>query len=89
MFGEQRHQPLIPIIRGLADENYYDRLSEIAVPTVVICGERDRSTPRWHSEQLGVRIPDARNVWVEGKGHLLNWEAPESLIAAVRSLMGD
>ncbi len=89
LFCEQRHPPLVPIIRALANENYYDRLSEIAVPTVVICGERDRSTPRWHSEQLGVRIPDARNVWVEGKGHLLNWEAPESVVAAVRSLFGE
>ena len=60
-------------------------LFEIMVPTVVVCGDRDQTTSRWHSEQLGVRIPEARNVWVEGKGHLLNWEAPESLVAAVRS----
>jgi non-heme chloroperoxidase len=87
VFAAQHHRGLVPIIRALADESYYDRLSEIVVPTVVVCGERDQSTPRWHSEQLGVRIPEARNVWVEGKGHLLNWEAPESLVAAVRSLL--
>jgi non-heme chloroperoxidase len=87
MFAAQHHRALVPLIRSLADESYYDRLSEIMVPTVVVCGDRDQSTPRWHSEQLGVRIPDARNVWVEGKGHLLNWEAPESLVAAVRSLL--
>jgi non-heme chloroperoxidase len=87
VFAAQPHRALVPLLRALGDESYYDRLSEIMVPTVVICGDRDRSTPRWHSEQLGVRIPDARNVWVEGKGHLLNWEAPESLVAAVRSLL--
>jgi non-heme chloroperoxidase len=89
VFGRQHHRALVPLIRALADESYYDRLSEIVVPTVVVCGERDRSTPRWHSEQLGIRIPEARNVWVEGKGHMLNWEAPESLVAAVRSLLAN
>jgi non-heme chloroperoxidase len=87
VFSVQNHRGLVPILRALGNESYYDRLNEIVVPTVVICGERDRSTPRWHSEQLGVRIPDARNVWVEGKGHMLNWEAPEALVAAVRSLL--
>jgi non-heme chloroperoxidase len=86
VFAAQHHRGLVPIIRALANESYYDRLSEIVVPTVVVCGDRDQTTPRWHSEQLGVRIPNARNVWVEGKGHLLNWEAPESLVAAVSSL---
>jgi non-heme chloroperoxidase len=87
VFAAQHHRGMTSLIRALADESYYDRLSEIMVPTVVVCGDRDQSTPRWHSEQLGVRIPEARNVWVEGKGHLLNWEAPESLVAAVRSLL--
>lgn len=87
IFAAQDHRALIPILHALARESYYERLHEIAVPTVVICGSEDHSTPRWHSEQLGVRIPTARNVWVPDKGHLLNWEAPESLIEAVQSLV--
>jgi non-heme chloroperoxidase len=87
MFLAQRHDMLIPIIEALAKESYYARLGEIAVPTVVICGEKDQTTPRWHSEQLGQRIRNARNVWVPGKGHLLNWEAPESLVEVVKSLL--
>jgi non-heme chloroperoxidase len=89
MFACQHHRALVPLVRALSNESYYDRLSEIVVPTVVVCGDRDQSTPRWHSEQLGVRIPEASNVWVEGKGHLLNWEAPESLVAAVRSMLAN
>jgi non-heme chloroperoxidase len=89
LYCSQHHRPLIPIIRALSDESLYDRLSEIMVPTVVVCGDRDQTTPRWHSEQLGVRIPEASNVWVEGKGHLLNWEAPESLVTAVRSMLAN
>jgi non-heme chloroperoxidase len=87
LFAAQRHDTLIPIIEALANESYYDRLGDIAVPTVVICGEKDQTTPRWHSEQLGKRIPNARNVWVAGKGHLLNWEAPESLVEVVETLL--
>lgn len=86
VFGAQNHAPLVPIIRAISTESYYERLHEITVPTIVICGERDQTTPRWHSEQLGVRIPNARNVWLPGCGHLLNWEAPEAVVAALQSL---
>lgn len=89
MFVAQAHDRIFPILDVLGKESYYDRLGGIHVPTVVICGEEDRSTPRWHSEQLGARIPGARNVWVHGKGHLLNWEAPESLVEVVESLAED
>lgn len=79
------HQRLIPILEALAHEDYYARLGEIQIPCVVICGELDKTTPRWHSERMGKEIPNARNVWVKGKGHVLNWEAPESLIETIQS----
>ena len=87
IFAAQPHEQLIPIIRALADESYYARLGEIKLPTVVIAGDKDQTTPRWHSEKMGKGIPGARNVWVPRMGHLLNWEAPESLIEAVESLL--
>jgi len=87
LFSAQDHKALLPIIQALGDQSDYARLGEVSLPTVVVCGEKDQTTPRWHSEKLGQDIPDARNVWVAGKGHLLNWEAPEALIEAVESLM--
>src|SRR5690606_27913496 len=69
VFGAQNHASLVPIIRAMIKESYYERLHEITAPTIVICGERDQTIPRWHSEQLGVRIPNARNVWLPGFGH--------------------
>ena len=86
LFSEQPHGSLLPILDALAREYYYDRLGEIRTPCVVICGEQDGTTPPWHSIEMGKRISGARTVWVERKGHLLNWEAPESLVEAVRSL---
>lgn len=82
----QNTPPLIPILQAMVTEDFSPRLGEISLPVVVICGSKDKTTPRWHSEVLGKAIPNARNVWVEGKGHALNWEAPQALIDAVVSL---
>jgi non-heme chloroperoxidase len=85
-FLSQQHAPMVPILQALADEDDYPRLSEIKTPTVVVCGRADKTTPPWHSEALGKGIANARNIWVDGKGHALNWEAPEVLVQAIQSL---
>lgn len=85
-FLRQAHRPLLPILQAFDDEDRYPMLARITVPTVVVCGRRDRTTPHWHSERLAAGIPGARLRWVEGAGHLLNWEAPEALVAAVTEL---
>ena len=86
LFLAQNYRPLMPILRAMADEDHYARLPEIGTECVVISGELDKTTPRWHSERLATEIPRARAIWVAGRGHLLNWEAPEALIEAVQSL---
>lgn len=86
VFCAQDHLRLVPIMKALMEEDHYPRLGEIRAPVVVVCGEQDRTTPSWHARRLGAEIPGARNVWVPGKGHLLNWEAPEAVVEAVRSL---
>ncbi|MFK7800726.1 MAG: alpha/beta fold hydrolase [Anaerolineae bacterium] len=85
-FLAQDHSKLVPILKEIDETSYYDRLGEINVPTVVICGEKDGTTPPWHSESLGRDIPNARNVWVPSCGHMLNWEAPEVLIETISEL---
>ncbi|MFT7587411.1 MAG: non-heme chloroperoxidase [Cellvibrionaceae bacterium] len=87
-FLAQDHSKLIPILKAMDETSYYDRLGEINVPTVVVCGKKDGTTPPWHSESLGRDIPNARNVWVPDRGHMLNWEAPEALIKVVSELHG-
>lgn len=77
---------LIPILEAMVKEDFTPRLHTITLPAVVICGSEDKTTPKWHSEVLGRSLPNARNVWVEDKGHLLNWEAPQALVEAVESL---
>ena len=86
-FAAQDHQQLVPLLQRLATTSYYDRLGEIDVPTVVVCGEEDETTPRWHAEAMGRDIPGARNVWVPDAGHMLNWQAPEVLVDVVEDLL--
>ena len=85
-FRAQDHQALVPLLQRLATTSYYDRLGELDVPTIVVCGEEDSTTPRWHSERMGSEIPGARNVWVPDGGHMLNWQAPEVLVEAIADL---
>lgn len=86
VFGRPNHRALIPIVEAFAKEDRYPRLGEISVPTVVVCGTADKTTPSAHSKRLADGIPGARLVMVPDKGHLLNWEAPIDLVDAVDSL---
>jgi pimeloyl-ACP methyl ester carboxylesterase len=80
-----KHGPLLPIVRAFSREDRYPRLGEIAVPTVVMVGSSDRTTPQSHSRRLAQGISGARLVTVPDAGHLLNWEAADELIKVVES----
>ncbi len=64
-----------------------NRLSEIVVPTVVICGTDDQVHPLPNSSFLAGHIAAARLVPLEGVGHLLNVEASERLIDEIFELV--
>lgn len=80
------HGPLLPIVRAFSREDRYPRLGEITVPTVVMVGTSDHTTPPSHSRRLADGIPGARLVAVPDAGHLLNWEGAAELIEAIESL---
>ena len=79
------HGPLLPIVRAFSREDLYPRLGEIAVPTAVMVGTADRSTPPSHSRRLASGIPGAQLVTVPDAGHLLNWEGAEELVQVIES----
>ncbi|OBG23238.1 alpha/beta fold hydrolase [Mycobacterium sp. 852002-51057_SCH5723018] len=79
------HGPLLPIVQAFSREDRYPRLGEIAIPTAVVVGTADRTTPPSHSRRLAAGIPGARLVSVPDAGHLLNWEAADELIKVVES----
>jgi len=49
----------------------------IAVPTLVVCGERDTVAPISFSREIAQAIPGARLEILSGAGHVANADAPE------------
>jgi non-heme chloroperoxidase len=65
--------------RALIGIDFVDRLPDVLVPTLVICGTRDLITPDLHSRLLARRIPGARLELVEGGGHMLMLERADEI----------
>ena len=70
----------------LSDLDLGDALHSLAVPTVVIAGERDRLTPLVHSRSIAAVLPDATLVELEGIGHCAPIEAHAEVTARIRAL---
>lgn len=51
----------------------------LRVPTLILCGSRDRLTPPTSSERLNELIPESRLQIVEGAGHMLPLEVPDHI----------
>jgi pimeloyl-ACP methyl ester carboxylesterase len=77
----------LPILKAQVSESYYAQLDEVPVPAIVVCGELDKTCPRWHSERLGAEIRGSRNVWLPRVGHMVNFEAPAAILEAVEEHM--
>ena len=60
-----------------------DRLAEIRMPAVIICGKQDRLTPPKYSEFLASKNPLARVVLINGAGHNVMMEKPEEVNRAL------
>lgn len=60
----------------------------VAVPTLVIVGEHDTTTPPPLSEELARLIPGARLVVIPNAAHLTNEENPEAFDAALEAFLG-
>lgn len=87
-FRAQEHDRLVPILRAMVEESRYDRLGELDLPCTVLVGSKDKTTPPFHTADLHAGIAGSRLVTLEGKGHLLNWEAPEAVAEEILGLAG-
>jgi 3-oxoadipate enol-lactonase len=65
----------------------YDRLPQIAAPTLVIHGESDRLVPAANGKLIAGRIPGAKLVLLPNAGHLFTTDQPEAAHAAVLSFL--
>jgi 3-oxoadipate enol-lactonase len=71
----------------LADQR--ERVVDIRVPTLVLCGAEDRITPPALSEELAALIPAARLELIESAGHLANAEQSAEFNGAIDRFLSE
>lgn len=64
-----------------------DRVHEIELPALIICGESDFMTPVKYSDYLGTKIANSRVVIVPGAGHSVFAEKPEVVNRAIEGFV--
>jgi 2-succinyl-6-hydroxy-2,4-cyclohexadiene-1-carboxylate synthase len=63
---------------------YWDRLSELTMPVLVVAGDRDEKFAALGARMVAAIGPSATLALVEGAGHAAHLEQPERFVAAVR-----
>ena len=86
MFRAQDFGPLVPILRAMVEENRYPRLGEIDLPVAIMVGTDDRTTPGFHTDELHAGIPGSTLERIPDVGHMVVWEDPDVVVAALRRL---
>lgn len=67
--------------------DFMDRLHEIELPTLLICGAQDIGTPPEGMREMAKRMPNARYVEIDPAGHLSNIENPDAFNAALSEFL--
>ena len=72
---------------AIRDMALVDRLSQVAVPTLIVAGDRDTSTPFiGHGDHIAATIPGARVMHLDA-AHLAPIESPAALADALRGFL--
>jgi pimeloyl-ACP methyl ester carboxylesterase len=67
-------------IAAVLGHDTYERLPQVAPPTLIVTGDGDRVIPGASSEVMRERIPGSRLEVVAGAGHLFFLEQPEATL---------
>jgi pimeloyl-ACP methyl ester carboxylesterase len=92
MIEARRQRPLDPValshrMKAAYAHNTYDRLPQIACPTLVITGKDDVLVSWENSKILVERIPGAKLVLLEPAGHVFWMEQPEQSQEAIAAFL--
>jgi len=66
---------------GMADLR--DALRSVHVPTLVLSGAHDRTTPAASAHELALILPDCEEVVLADSAHMLPYEQPQEFLAAL------
>jgi non-heme chloroperoxidase len=82
MAGAPR-QTTIDAPKAVMRFDFRDRLDQVTLPTLVVCGTKDRSVKPEHAQALADGIPQARLQRFPGAGHLVVLERAHQITLAV------
>jgi len=74
-------------MQAVQGHDTYERLPQIAAPTLVITGKEDGLVPPQNSVTLAQRIPNADLVILSNASHLFNIELPETTAEIVKGFI--
>ena len=77
----------LDVCHNYCGDDALSALVEARTPTLIIAGQRDQMTPARSARALARRIPDVRYVELEGIGHALMTEAPDSVLNTLRDFL--
>ena len=81
-------QAAVAAARSNANSSSFDRLSEIAAPTLIIQGAEDRGRTPEHGAAMRARIQGARLEVLAGCGHTPQLEGPDAFHAIALPFLG-
>lgn len=69
--------------------NYSDRLHSIAIPVLLVHGERDAGVPVGRARDAAAAIPDARLLVVPDAGHWVQRDRPTAVVPAMLGFLAE
>lgn len=92
-FGElsdrSRARAMVKLSRSARRNHLGKRISEVAVPTLLVWGRQDIVTPPEAAEGFLKLLPDARIVWLDRCGHAPMMEKPVEFARALIEFSGE
>jgi 3-oxoadipate enol-lactonase len=76
-------------IEGMLEADISGRLGQIACPTLIVAGERDRLLPAAHAEAIHAGLPGSRLVRFEDGAHFIPYQQPERFAHEVVAFLED
>lgn len=83
----QRRAAMARFVWPIPDRGLRKRLHRIAAPTLVLWGDADRANPLVYGDEWQRRVKGAALRLLPG-GHMLHWEWPDAVAAAVADFLG-
>lgn len=77
-----------PLLETVLNPPAIERLPQIKVPTLIVVGNRDVADIHEICGLLRARIPGAKEIVIEGSGHIVNMEKPADFSRAVLDFLG-